>query len=244
MKAFLVMGRTVKAAYDDLFACVFLSISWWIGALLLPSLFFMLASTINLPFSIAVSIALLLPLAAAPVTVGVHRVTNRIANYARIDNSLFWEAIPQHIGRGLILLAICLSVPAVILFYILVFFNNRSLIISVFCAWMLLLALMIGQFLFPLFWQQDTPDIKLALRNATLLAVRHPLYSFLMLLFQILLLALCTALVLPLILLGPALIALAGNFALAGLLQDMGLALQPPEISVVGNNTNYIEPKF
>ena len=148
MKAFLVMGRTVKAAYDDLFACVFLSISWWIGALLLPSLFFMLASTINLPFSIAVSIALLLPLAAAPVTVGVHRVTNRIANYARIDNSLFWEAIPQHIGRGLILLAICLSVPAVILFYILVFFNNRSLIIIVFCAWMLLLALMIGQFIF------------------------------------------------------------------------------------------------
>ncbi len=232
MKAFLVMGRTVKAAYDDLFLCVFLSIAWWIGALLLPSLFGMLASAINLPFSIAIPIGVLLLLGAAPVTVGVHRVTNRIANYLRIDNSFFWEAIRQHIGRGLILLAISLLVPAVILFYIWIYFNSRLSIIGVAGVWLLLLVLMIGQYLFPLFWQQDTPDIKLALRNATLLALHYPLYSFLMLFFQILLLALCTALTIPLILLGPALVALAGNFALAGLLQEIGLAQQPPKISV------------
>ena len=29
MKAFVVMGRVLKAAYDDLFLCVFLSIAWW-----------------------------------------------------------------------------------------------------------------------------------------------------------------------------------------------------------------------
>ena len=236
MKAFLVMGRTFKAGYDDLFLCVFLSIAWWIGALLLPSLFGMLASAINLPFSIAIPIGVLLLLGAAPVTVGMHHVANRIANYLRIDNSFFWEAICQHIGRGLILLAISLSVLSVILFYIWFYFNSRLPIIGVACACLLLLVLMIGQYLFPLFWQQDTRDIKLALRNASLLALRHPLYSFLMVLFQILLLALCTALTLPLILLGPALIALAGNFALAGLLQEMGLALQPPEMPVVGRN--------
>ena len=230
------MGRTFKAAYDDLFLCVFLSIVWWIGALLIPTLFGMLASAINLPLSIAIPIGVLLLLGAAPVTVGVHRVTNRIANYLRIDNSFFWRSISQHIGRGLSLLAIGLWVPAAIVFYICIFLISRLPIISVACAWLLVLVLIIGQYLFPLFWQQDTPDIKLALRNATLLALRHPLYSFLMLLFQILLLALCTALTPPLILLGPALIALAGNFALAGLLQEMGLALQPPEMSVVGHS--------
>lgn len=236
MKAFLVMGRTFKAAYDDLFLCVFLSIAWWVGALLLPSLFGMLASAINLPLSIAIPIGVLLLLGAAPVTVGVQRVTNRIANYLRVDNSFFWEAVRQRIGRGLILFAISLLVPAAILFNIWFYFNSQGWlsIIGVAWAWLLLLVLMIGQYLFPLFWQQDTPDIKLALRNAALLALRHPLYSFLMLLFQILLLALCTALTLPLILLGPALIALAGNFALAGLLQEMGLAPQPPEMPVPG----------
>ncbi len=236
MKAFLVMGRTFKAAYDDLFLCVFLSIAWWVGALLLPSLFGMLASAINLPLTIAIPIGVLLLLGAVPVTVGVQRVTNRIANYLRVDNSFFWEAIRQRIGRGLILFAISLLVPAAILFNIWFYFNSQGWlsIIGVAWAWLLLLVLMIGQYLFPLFWQQDTPDIKLAVRNAALLALRHPLYSFLMLLFQILLLALCTALTLPLILLGPALIALAGNFALAGLLQEMGLAPQPPEMPVVG----------
>ena len=234
MKAFLVMRRTLKAAYDDVFLCVFLSIVWWIGALLMPTLFGLLAGAINLPFGIAIPIGVLLLLGAAPVTVGVHCVTNRIANYLRIDNSFFWEAILAHIGRGLILLAISLSAPAVVFFYILIYLNSALWPMGVACSWLLMLVLMIGQYLFPLFWQQDTPDIKLALRNATLLALRHPLYSFLMLLFQILLLSLCTALTIPLILLGPALIALAGNFALVGLLQEIGLA--PPEISPVGNN--------
>jgi hypothetical protein len=51
-----------------------------------------------------------------------------------------------------------------------------------------------------------------------------------MLLFQILLLAISVGLTLPLVLLYPAMIAVTQNFALAGLLQEMGLAPQPPEV--------------
>ncbi len=206
MKAFVVMGRVLKAAYEDLFLCVFMSIAWWIG--LLP----------------VVTIA--------PVTMGAHHVANRIANYKRVDNSFFWEGLRQYIGRGWLLMLICVGAPAAISFNIWFYANSQGYlrIIGVAWMWMLLLAFMIGQYIFPLFWQQDEPSIKLVLRNATILALRHPLYSLLMLLFQLVLLALCAVLTLPLVLLWPALMVLASNFALTGLLQEMGLAPEPPEM--------------
>jgi uncharacterized membrane protein YesL len=205
MKAFTIMGRTLKAAYDELFLCVFLSIIWWIGTILI--------------------------LPAAPVTIGLHQVANRIANYKRVDNSFFWESARQHIGRGWLLYLINLLAPVAIFFNIWFYFNSQGLLqaIGVFWMWLFVLSLMIGQYIFPLFWQQDEPDLKLVLRNATLLALRHPLYTFLILLFQLTLLVLSIGLTLPLILLAPALIALTANFALVGLLQEMGLAPHPPQ---------------
>jgi len=206
MKAFIVMGRVLKAAYEDLFLCVFMSIAWWIGLLPIVTI--------------------------APVTMGVHHVANRLANYKRVDNGFFWEGLRQYIGRGWLLMLICVGAPAAISFNIWFYANSQGYlrIIGVAWMWMLLLALMIGQYIFPLFWQQDEPSIKLVLRNATILALRHPLYSLLMLLFQLVLLALCAVLTLPLVLLWPALMVLTSNFALAGLLQEMGLSPQPPDM--------------
>ena len=207
MKAFVVMGRTLKAAYDELFLCVFLSIMWWIGTILI--------------------------LPAAPATAGLHYVANRIANYKRVDTSFFWEGARMYIGRGWLLYLINLLLPVIILTSI-VFYLGTTGWLRVFgfiCIWLFIFALMIGQYYFPLFWQQDEPNIKLVLRNAVLLALQHPLYTFLMLLFQILLLGISIAITLPLFLLAPALIALSANFALTGMLQEVGLAPQPPQVA-------------
>ena len=35
MKAFTIMGRTLKAAWDELFLCVFMSVVWWVGTILI-----------------------------------------------------------------------------------------------------------------------------------------------------------------------------------------------------------------
>jgi hypothetical protein len=206
MKAFVVMGRTFRAAYEELFLCVFLSVAWWIGTLLI--------------------------LPAAPVTVGINHVANRIANYKRADSSFFWEAARQNILRGWLLYLVTVLFPPAILFSSWFYFNSAGLLrtLGVFMLWLFVLSLMIGQYVFPLFWQQDEPDVKLILRNAALLALRHPLYTFLILLFQVLLLGVSIAITLPLILLTPALLALTVNFALVGLLQEMGLAPEPPQV--------------
>lgn len=205
MKAFTVMGRTFKAAYEELFLCVFMSVVWWVGTLLI--------------------------LPAAPVTLGLHQVANRMANYKRVDSSFFWEAARSNIGRGWLVYLINLLIPLVIVVSILFYFSLSGwmAVLAFVCMWLLLFVLMIGQYLFPLFWQQDEPDIRLMIRNATLLALQHPLYTILMLLFQLLLILISLAITLPLFLLTPALIAISANFALTGLLQDMGLAPQPPQ---------------
>lgn len=207
MKAFIVMGRTLKAAYEELFLCVFLSLVWWAGTLLVVT--------------------------AAPATLGLHRVANRMANYQRVDSGFFWEAARQNIGRGWLLYLINVLLPVAVGFNIWFYLQSPATwmrIIAIAWLWILLVVTMMLQYLFPLFWQQDEPSLKLVLRNALLLALRYPLYTFLMLLFQVVLIVICVGTTLPAVLLMPALIAIAANFALAGMLQEMGLAPQPPEI--------------
>jgi uncharacterized membrane protein YesL len=206
MKAFLVMGRVFKTLYEELFMCVFLSVAFWIGAI---------------------------PVVTMPLVImGMHNVANRLANYKRVDNGFFWEGLRKNIGKGWLLFLASLLAPALIIFNIWFYINRDGWVAAIGFAWfwLLVLVVMVAQYLFPLIWQQDEPDVRMALRNALLLTLRHPLYSFLIFLFQLVLLALSVALVPVLVLLYPAAIAITQNFALAGMLQEMGLAPNPPEV--------------
>lgn len=207
-KAFIVMGRTLKAGYEELFLCVFMSIAWWIGTILI--------------------------IPAAPVTQAMHHVANRMANYQRVNNGFYWEVLWKNFGRSWLLYLFHLLLPAAIAMNIWFYINGGTSwmrIIGIAWLWIMILIMMMLQYFFPLFWQQDEPNLKLVLRNAFLLAVRYPLYTLLMLLFQMTFLLLSFGLMLPLILLTPAVMAIGANFAAAGLLQEMDLAPEPPVIS-------------
>lgn len=208
MKAFFVIGRTIKAVYEELFLCVFMSIAWWIGMVLVVP--------------------------AAPVTAAMHHVCNRTANYKRVNHGFYWDAFKQRFGRGWLVYLLHLLAPLLVVFQIWFYFNGNApswmMVIGVAWAWLFVLIVMLIQYIFPLFWQQDEPQIGLILRNAFLLTLRHPLYTFIILVFQILFFALSFVLVLPLILLAPAAMAMTVNFALTGLLQEMDLAPEPPVI--------------
>jgi uncharacterized membrane protein YesL len=207
MKAFRIMGRVFKATYEELFLIVGLSVTWWIGTLLI--------------------------LTSPMTTAGVQNVANRIANYKRANFDFFWSGARSHIGRGVLLFLLLVLAPPLIWFSIVFYFEQQGwlMLFGVLMAWVLLLVLAGGQYFYPLYWQQTEPSLKLVLRNGLLLAIRHPFYSLLMLLFQVLLIALSFALVVPVMLLLPGMIALTQNFALVGLLQEMDLAPQPPEMS-------------
>ncbi len=208
MKAFTIMWRVIKSAYEELFLCVGMSLLWWAG--------------------------LFLVVTGAPATMGIEHVANRLANYKRADSGFFWESARLHLRQGFFLFWLSVIVPPALAFNVWFYANSEGWLrfISLVWLWVLLLWLLISQYLFPLFWQQDEPNIRLAFRNAALLTAKYPLYSLLLFLFQILLILICVAVVLPLPLLLPAMIALAQNFGTLGLLQDMGLAPEPPEAEV------------
>ncbi len=205
MKAFTVMWRTIKALYEDLLLWVWLSVLWWIGTALVVT--------------------------AAPATAGLHLAANRVANYKRVDSGFFWDGAKQRIGRAWVLMLINIVLLLGIAFNVRFYASSPATwaqIISIMWIWVLLLVMMASQYFFPLFWQQEKPSLRLILRNAFILALRHPLYSFLMLLFQILLIVVSIFTLLPIFLLTPAAVVLAANFGLVGILQEMGLAPEPP----------------
>jgi hypothetical protein len=209
MKAFLVMGRTFKALYDELFLWVWLSALWWVGTFLVVT--------------------------AAPVTVGLNMAANRVANYKRVDSGFFWESARQHIGRGWLLYALTILLYVGVLLNIIFYLNSAAAwmnILGIIFIWVFILVMMSSQYFFPLLWQQDEPSLKMVFRNGVLLAIRYPLYTFLMLLFQILLLVISVVTVLPIFLLLPAAMIVSANFALVGALQEMGLAPQPPQVDL------------
>jgi uncharacterized membrane protein YesL len=205
MKAFTIMGRTIKAVYDELFLCVYLSVLWWLGTILIVT--------------------------AAPAAVGLNRVANRMANYQRVESSFFFEAARTRFGKGWLLYGIRLGVPVLIGVNIWFYFNLEGWVwlAGIVFLWLFVVSVMVGVYVFPLFWQQDEPDLKLVLRNAAILTLQHPLYTFLLLIF----IGAITALsIIPIVLifLTPAVIAVATNFGLTGILQEMGLAPQPPVV--------------
>lgn len=207
MKAFTIMGRTIKGAYEEFFLIVGLSVVFWIGTLLVVT---------------------------APMTwAGLHHVANRIANYKRVEFGFFWEGAKQHIGRGVVLWLLLIIAPPIMVSSINFYLSNGGwLVVPGFITlWLLVLSVLAAQYFYPLFWQQTEPTLMLIVRNSFLLVVRHPLYTVLILLFQLLLVAISVALVVPVLLLLPGLIVLSHNYALVGLLQEMDMAPPPPQMS-------------
>lgn len=235
MKAFYIMGRALKGVYDELFLCVFLSVAWWIATI--PALVVIWLAIMLIPsgwgiliLGIPILIVALIPSAAA--TNGLTLVANRAANYKRVDSSFFWEGARARIRGSWLLYVISIGIPLLLGVNIWFYFVAEGYwrFLGIFFIWLLILAFMMGQYVFPLYWQQDEPDIRLVLRNAVLLALRYPLYTFLLLIFQIVMVALSAAITLPLFLLVPAAVAMSCNFGLVGILQDMGLAPLPPVV--------------
>ncbi len=197
----------MRALYDDLFLYVWLSLLWWAG--------------------------LILVLPAGPATLGLHRVANRAANYKRVDASYFWQSLRKNIGVSWTLFGGSLLTLIGLISNIL-FYGNRPgwfFVITVAWLWVLLIFGLMGQFIFPLYCQQDDKRVILVVRNALILAFRNPLFSLLLLILQLILITVSIVIPIFIVLIGPAMVALIANFGMAYLLQNMGLAPTPPDFS-------------
>lgn len=235
MKAFRAIWLAIRLVYEDLLLYVVLSVLWWLGAapLLFAGYSFLQAVGTGMPVWWAgVLLGILLSPLSSAATVGLHRVANRAANYKRIGSQFFWEGARSHLFKGWILYVGNGLLVVGVLFNVRFYLASAPLwmrIVGIAWIWALLLVLMLGQYTFPLLWQQDEPRLGLILRNALILAMRSPLYSFILMVYQLVLIVASIVFPLLLFLLTPALIAVTANVALVTLLQEMGLAPPPPE---------------
>ena len=116
MKAFTIMWRVIKSAYEELFLCVGMSLLWWAG--------------------------LFLVITGAPATMGIEHVANRLANYKRADSGFFWESARLHLRQGFFLFWLSVIVPPALAFNVWFYANSEGWLcfISLVWLWVLLLA--------------------------------------------------------------------------------------------------------
>ena len=201
------MWRTLKILHDELFFWFGLSILWWVGILLV--------------------------IPAAPVTAGLCAVANCSANYKRVDAELFWDHAKSNIKRSCLLVGTDLILIAVVVMNIMFYGSSSSTLARVVVIpllWLIVLLLIGSQYLLPLVSHQENSSLFLTFRNAFLVALRYPLFSLLMLIFQIALVVMSIVTVLPFFLLMPASVAVAANVGLVTILQDMDLIPTPPRM--------------
>lgn len=74
-------------------------------------------------------------------------------------------------------------------------------------------------YIFPILLEQKTPSLRTAIRNAFVLILKHPLYSVLIGVMALVLVAVCVVLTLPAFLLMASILALLGNRAVLTLLE-------------------------
>ena len=115
MKAFTIMWRVIKSAYEELFLCVGMSLLWWAG--------------------------LFLVITGAPATMGIEHVANRLANYKRADSGFFWESARLHLRQGFFLFWLSVIVPPALAFNVWFYANSEGWLrfISLVWLWVLLL---------------------------------------------------------------------------------------------------------
>jgi hypothetical protein len=236
MKIFPVLWRGIRATYDDLLLYVVLTVYWWIGTIPVLFAFFAFMQAIatgDVIWWLGVLLGIALSPISSAATAGLHRVANRAANYKRIDASFFWEGVRMHLKKGWLLYAGNLVAIGGVLLNIQFYLRSPSdvmRLIGIAWIWGLLLLFLMGQYFFPLFWQQDEPRLRLILRNSLVLTFRYPLFTFILLLYQIVTLAVSVGFALLLFLITPALLAVTTNVAVVHLLQDMGLLPPPPDL--------------
>ena len=125
----------------------------------------------NIPFSIGNVVRIVLNYFITPIValscfqlvIADSSPTSVVAPAAIVLVLLFGSA-------GWLLYLISLLLPAAIAFNIWFYLNTEGWLrtFGVFWIWLFVLALMTGQYFFPLFWQQDEPDIKLVLNDTSL----------------------------------------------------------------------------
>lgn len=233
--AFRVLWAAFKGYYEEMFTLAGVNLLW-VAIVLGPFGLGYLASYL-LPVPLIVGVVLLgEALLVPPATAGVFYLTNHIAHHKRIESGMFFEGAKKFAVKSWLLTL--LNLLAVGLCYVNFWFYGgfegqwtaivRGIFLVVGVAWLL-----IQMYVYPMLFEQEEPKLRLALRNATFMALASPFITLCLGVLMVLVAALSIGLTLPFAVAMMAVLGLMANEAVLALLIKFGIR-KPPEEAVEG----------
>ena len=213
MRAFTVLWRAIVSYYNEIFFLSGMSLLWWVTG----GIFAGLAGLMGWTLFVADGpwwLAPLLAIPAGPATAALAAVARRCARNFGVDRSYYFDGLRTHWRQGLALSAIGMIVLSVLCLNLLFYFSQPALLfeaLSALIAYLILLWISIQFYVYPMLTGLETPTVRLALRNAAMIAAANPFFSALLVILAVALTALNVGLVILLLIAWPALMALLGE---------------------------------
>jgi uncharacterized membrane protein YesL len=221
LNPFRALGSSLRDLFDDFLLLIACNLLWALLSLPLWALAFLLLSA-GIP-ALAATAALLGVLPAGPATIALYYVAHRITDGRATKIVDFFGAMRQHARIGIMLTGIALAGLLMILFNLGFYLSvNNAFGGAMLGLWIYLLVFWLGLMLyaFPLAFLQDQPDLRLIARNAFLMSVGRPIFTFLTLVLMALILGLSLFLVVPAVLLTVAYLPVWATRATRQLIDD------------------------
>ena len=210
-EAMSVFWQTLKDVWEELYSLGMVNLVW---------IFCFLPITLigEVPIYLAILLILITLVAVPAATVGIYYVTRRVAQGKTFHFADFIEGVKLYWWRSLIWLLVNVVVLYLIYTNIVFYPNivkNTTLLAMIGGLWIAAAAfwLAIQLYYWPMFLQQEKPNMLLAWKNAAFLFLANPFYGFFIVCFTLVLAVVCVGLVLPFIFVGMTVVALLGNNA-------------------------------
>lgn len=228
MRAFVVFSRAIVSFYNEMFFLLGISLLWWVTGGVFVGLAGFVGWTLFAtggPWWLAPLVAI----PAGPALAALAVVARRCVRDIRVDRSYYFDGLRAYWRQGLTLNAIGMVALALLCLNLIFYFNQQAVLLVAFSAlwgYLTLLWLSVQLYVYPILSGMEKPTVRLALRNAALIAAANPLYSALLVILGAVVTAVSVVLVILLPLAWPALIALMGEHGArlvlirAGILKD------------------------
>lgn len=187
--ALKVFGRSFRDWWDEMFLMVGVNLMWGLLAIALVTIF--------------------------PGTMGAYYLTREKALGRRVEFDLFWQGFRQYFGKAWALGAINVAVTVLLVSNIWFYANISNWLAYLTLIWIYILVMWLGVLLyvFPMALAQEDKSLRLIYRNSAILAFGRPLFTLVVGVLSLALLAL--SLVVPplLLLVYIPMAGLVGNHA-------------------------------
>lgn len=214
ISAFKVLWKTIKDLFEDMLLLILMNMLTVVCGIPLFAAFgvpiyMSLASKSTLIPALIVALILAIP-AAIPfggALFGLYSVCDRVANGFAISWDYYFSNFKQSFWKAWRYLVLANTVELLIMINFLWYpqaFAGQPWVPWVMGAWLAagFFWLVVQFYVFPFYIEQEVKSFRVALKNAALIAGAHPLFTLLLLVFSVGLIALSTLVIAPLFVLG------------------------------------------